>query len=165
MIQTDYENLSPEKKWEKATIANNFIFYKGLAKYTFENLCLENPEIKLNDRSYKYFFIASNYDKILDERQKAFLKLVINNESTSDFANRISELVDDAKHNTQWRKQFMDLEIEKKYAYQRGELAKAIEDAITLIKKYKASPEEAAKDMKAPLELVLEKLNQSSPGA
>ena len=38
------------------------IFKKGLAKYTFENLCLENTEIKLNDRAYKYFFIAENYD-------------------------------------------------------------------------------------------------------
>jgi len=35
-----------------------------------------------------------------------------------------------------------------------------MEAAITAIKKYKASPEDAAKDMNAPLELVLEALNQ-----
>ena len=49
------------------------IFGKGLPKYTFENLCQKNPKVKLNDRAYKYFFISKNCDKILDERQKAFL--------------------------------------------------------------------------------------------
>ena len=67
----------------------------------YENLCIEDPKIKLNDRTFKYFFIAKNYDKVLDEKQKAFLKLVISNESTSDFADRVSKLVNDAKHNTQ----------------------------------------------------------------
>ena len=136
------------------------IFGKGLAKYSFENLCMENPEIKLNDRTYKYFFIAKNYDKILDERQKAFLKLVMSNESTSAFEDRISKLVDDAKHNTQWRKQFMDLEIEKKYAFMEGEkkgkLEKAIEDAIILIRDFNIEPEIAAQKMDAPLEKVIE---------
>ena len=86
----------------------------------FENLCVDNPEIKLNDRAYKYFFIAENYAKIQDERQKAFLKLVIDNQPTNAFADKISKLVDDAKHNTQWRKQFMDWEIEKAYSFDAG---------------------------------------------
>ena len=139
-----------------------FYFLQGYAKYTFENLCLENPVIKLNDRTYKYFFIASNYDKILDERQKAFLKLVINNESTSDFAERVSKLVDNAKHNTQWRKQFMDWEIEKAYSFDAGKQEKAVEDALMLIDEYKETPEKAAKKTNAPLELVLEALKQNN---
>ena len=39
-----------------------------------------------------------------------------------------------------------------------GEKKKAVEDAIKIIKKYKATPEDAAKDVDAPLELVLEAL-------
>ena len=35
---------------------------------------------------------------------------------------------------------------------------KAIEDAVTLVIKYQAKPEDAAKDMNAPLEKVLEAL-------
>ena len=123
-------------------------------------MCVENTEIKLNDRTYKYFFIASNYDKILDEKQKAFLKLVISNESTSDFADKVSKLVDNAKHNAQWRKQFMDLEIEKKYAFQQGQEQKAIEAAIVLIHDFNVSPEIAAQKMNAPLEKVLELQNK-----
>ena len=148
------------------------IFDKGLAKYTFENLCLEDNSIKLNDRAYKYFFIAQNYDKILDERQKAFLKLVMLNkaESSDSFTERISKLVADAKLNVQWRKQFMELERELAYKFHegkaeglaegkaQGKTEKAIEDALTIIRKYKATPESAAADVGAPLEKVLEYL-------
>ena len=148
------------------------IFDKGLAKYTFENLCLEDNSIKLNDRAYKYFFIAQNYDRILDERQKAFLKLVMLNkaESSDSFTERISKLVADAKLNVQWRKQFMELERELAYKFHegkaeglaegkaQGKTEKAIEDALTIIRKYKATPESAAADVGAPLEKVLEYL-------
>ena len=47
-----------------------------------------------------------------------------------------------------------------KQGIQQGEEKKAIEDAIMLVQKYNASPEVAAKDMKAPLELVLEGLKK-----
>ena len=140
------------------------IFDKGLAKYTFENLCLEDNSIKLNDRAYKYFFIAKNYDKISDERQKSFLKLVMSNKAGSldSFTDRISRLVEDAKHNTQWRKQFMELERELAYKFRegkaQGKTEKAIEDALTIIRKYKTTPESAAADVGAPLEKVLEYL-------
>lgn len=45
MIQTIYENLSPEEKWEKATIANNFIFYKVM--HNNPDVCKELLEILL----------------------------------------------------------------------------------------------------------------------
>ena len=77
------------------------IFGNGLPKYTFENLCQENPKVKLNDRAYKYFFISENCDKLLKN----------------------------AKRNAQWRKQFMDLEREKTYAFDRGMEQKTVEAA------------------------------------
>ncbi len=135
------------------------IFGKGLAKYTFENLCIENPKIKLNDRTYKYFYIADNYDKILDEKQKAFLKLVISNadsESQSDsFTEKISKLVKEAKINSQWRKQFMEWEREMAYKFREGKREQAKNDAIELLKE-NISPEIIAKCIKLPLEEVLE---------
>ena len=140
------------------------IFERGLAKYTFENLCLENTEIKLNDRAYKYFFIAQNYDKILDERQKAFLKLVMSPKATGtdSFTEKVTKLVEEAKLNTQWRKQFMEWEREMARKFregkEEGELLKAIEAAVLIVNKYKATPESAASDVGAPLDKVLEAL-------
>ena len=143
------------------------IFERGLAKYTFENLCLENTEIKLNDRAYKYFFIASNYDKILDERQKAFLKLVMSPKATGtdSFTEKVTKLVEEAKLNTQWRKQFMEWEREMARKFREGkaegELLKAVADAVLIVKKYKATPESAASDVGAPLDKVLEALEKT----
>ena len=147
------------------------IFERGLAKYTFENLCLENTEIKLNDRAYKYFFIASNYDKILDERQRAFLKLVMSPKATGtdSFTEKVTKLVEEAKLNTQWRKQFMEWEREmaikfregKEEGKKEGELLKAIEAATVLVNDFHATPELAAHKMNAPLDKVLEALKKT----
>lgn len=267
MVQTEYENLTPEEKWEHATIANNFIFYKvmrnnpdvckelleillemeidhieiraeetietdfgskgirldvyaknqnqafnlemqstdtkelperaryyqgsididclksgqiykdlkdsyvificisdlfdkGLACYSFENLCREDSAIRLNDRAFKYFFIASNCDKILNEKQKAFLKVVLGQKATDNFSKRIEELTEEAKHNTQWRRQYMEWERQRTYDFENGKEVKAIEDALILIKDFNVPPEVAAEKMKAPLQKVLELLEK-----
>lgn len=144
------------------------IFGKGLAKYTFENLCIENPEIKLNDRTYKYFFIANNYDKILDEKQKAFLKLVITNSNsetqTDSFAEKLSKLVEEAKINSQWRKQFMEWEREMAFQFSEGERKAKIEASIELLKEG-LSPEIISKCVKVPIEDVLELQKQITVSA
>ena len=139
------------------------IFEKGLPKYTFENLCKEDTKIKLNDRAYKYFFISKNCDRILNKRQKAFLRMVTENKASDDFTSRIKSLVDDAKRNTQWRKQYMEWEREKTYERDAGREEQALEDALMLIKKYNATPETAASDTGAPLDKVLEALKEPAP--
>ena len=143
------------------------IFKKGLGKYTFENLCLENPEIKLNDRAYKYFFIARNYDKLLNEQQKAFMKCMLSNESSSTFTEKIIRMVKNAKLNTQWRNSFMEFERQLAYSFREGKAEgmelgkaegrdeKAVEASVELLKKG-VSPEIIAECEKLPLEKVLE---------
>ncbi|MCR4925301.1 MAG: hypothetical protein K5917_03320 [Clostridiales bacterium] len=113
-------------------------FGSGLPKHTFENLCVEDPKIKLGDRAYKLFFISQNCAKLLDERQKAFLRMVTENKASDKFTGRVLELLDDAKRNTQWRKQYMEWEREKTYEREAGKEAgreeKAAETAANLIK-------------------------------
>ena len=136
------------------------IFEKGLAKYSFENICRENTEVKLNDRAYKYFFIAENYDKILNAEQKAFLKLLISNEATNSFSDKIVKLVADAKHNTQWRRQFMyfqdyiqdSFDQGKKEGILEGSQQKAIEVAKSFLADGKYTAEEISALLNIPIE-------------
>ena len=120
------------------------IFKKGLGKYKFENISIdENNQItRLNDRAYKLFFIAKNYDKILNEKQRAFL-----------------ELVEKAKQNTQWRKQFMDFEHYMSLSFRQGKeegaQEKAIENAINCLNDGD-TPEKVSRCIGLPLEKVLE---------
>ncbi len=114
------------------------IFKRGLAKYTFENLCVEDKETKLGDRTQKVFYICKNYDKLLDNRQKAFLRMVTQNSSSDDFTRRVGGLVENAKRNTQWRQQFMEWDREmacmRAKGRNEGAQEKAAETATNLIK-------------------------------
>lgn len=131
------------------------IFDKGLAKYTFENLCREDPKIKMNDRAYKYFFISQNCDKLLNERQRAFLQMVANNKSCDAFTDKVKKLVENAKRNTQWRKQYMDWEREKTRSYNRGREEHALESAKNLLNEG-VVPEVISRCVGLPLEQVLQ---------
>ena len=122
------------------------IFGNGLAKYTFENLCAEDPKIKLNDRAYKYFFISKNCDRMLDKRQKAFLRMVTENTASDDFTDKIKKLVADAKRNTQWRKQYMEWEREKTYIREDAMEQKAVEDAVIAVKKFHIPIDDVARE-------------------
>ena len=135
------------------------IFGQGLPKYTFENLCIENPKIRLNDRTYKYFFIAENCAKISDEKQKSFLKLLTSNEGTDDFADKITKLVEEAKKNTEWRRQYMEWERQMAYKFREGK-AEGIAEGITEGKQQKA--EEAAKNFLKMHLLTKEQISQGT---
>ncbi|MCR5063855.1 MAG: hypothetical protein K6A89_11290, partial [Treponema sp.] len=63
------------------------------------------------------------------------------NKQTSAFTDKILGMVENAKHNTQWRKQFMDFEREIAYSFRsgkaeglaEGEEKKAVEASIEFL--------------------------------
>ncbi len=140
------------------------IFHEGEAVYVFENICLGHPAIKLDDRAKKYFFVATNCDKMNDDRIKAFLRLLTTNKSSDSFTGRIVSLAEDAKHNTQWRLQYMEWERQRTYDREagreegraEGSAQKAIDDARNFLAKTNLSPEVIAECCSLPLEKVLE---------
>ena len=96
------------------------IFKKGLPVYTFENLCRQDKKISLGDRTLKYFFISDNCDKLLNEEQKAFLKLVSGQEGSDAFTKRIASLTDVVKQNMEYKRQYMEWERQKTYLFNKG---------------------------------------------
>lgn len=139
------------------------IFEKGLPTYTFENLCVQDTSIKLNDKAYKYFFIAQNYDKLKDVRQKNFLCLVMKNEGSDELSEKILSKVNTAKQNVLLRKKYMEYERQRTYdillGKEQGATQKAEEDAIAFLKEGD-SPEKIARCIKLPLERVQELAEQ-----
>ena len=109
------------------------IFNKGLGKYTFQNVCREESDLTMNDRAFKYFFIAKNCDKLSNEKQRAFLNLVLGRPANGDFASRLSRLVNDAKRNEQWRLQYMTFERFQNEAFERGKDETRLETAKKLL--------------------------------
>jgi predicted transposase/invertase (TIGR01784 family) len=108
------------------------IFNKGLPVYTFENLCRQDTSVPLGDRALKYFFISTNCDKLLNEEQKAFMRLVSGNKSSNAFTDRVLHLTEDAKRNSEYRRQYMEWERQKAYEFRRGKEEAKLEAARNL---------------------------------
>ena len=145
------------------------IFDKGLPVYTFENICLEDNKTKLNDRDFKHFFIAPTCAKMIkNEEVKSFFNFLISNSAKSRFTSMLSGYVNNAKHNMQWRVQYMTFARQQYYAFQdgkqagiaEGQLNAKIEAAVMLVREFNVEPKLAAEKINAPIDKVLEALRQ-----
>ena len=136
---------------------------KDLPVYTFENMCREDKSVKLNDRTYKHFFIAPTCAKMIeDEEIRSFFEFLITNNPADNYTSELDSYVTYAKKNMQWRMEFMTWERMETYKYeegfedgeQNGKQNKAIETATNFLKE-KISPEIIARCVGLPLEEVL----------
>ena len=135
----------------------------GLSRYTFKNTCQERNDVNLNDNSLKVVYNASEYEKEEDEKIRNLLHFICTDEPGKDsFSVRLSSTVEKLKNDDKFRSTYLAMNLHdfdiKKEAFEAGAQQKAIEDAVTLVKKYTAKPEDAARDMNAPLDKVLEAL-------
>lgn len=96
---------------------------------------------------------------MFDEKQKAFLKLVASNDKsetqTDSFTEKISKLVEEAKLNSQWKKQYTEWEREMAIKFRQGETKARREDARKFFANG-ASIELIAKSLKMTLDEVRE---------
>lgn len=132
----DLDTLKSGEKYKKLKnshiifICMDDIFNHNMPIYTFENLCLENNKIKLNDRSFKHFFIAPICAKLVDNKDiRDFFYFLISNKASNKFTSELHNYVADAKHNMQWRIQYMTYERQRAYDLEEGMNRQAIEDA------------------------------------
>ncbi len=140
----------------------------GLPRYTFQNICVEENSVNLDDKCVKVVYNASAYKSVEDPKVRALLRFIQTNEpGEDDFSKRLSEFVAKVKENEKFRKEFADMNLHdfdimteaKEEGIAEGESKKAVENAVMLVKKYKATPETAAQDAGAPLDKVLEALD------
>ena len=57
---------------------------------------------------------------IKDEKAKNFFDFFISNKTGDDYTSNLHKYVEDARHNTQWRKQYMTVEMMQNYAFKDG---------------------------------------------
>ncbi len=56
----------------------------------------------------------------MNDEQKAFMRLVSGNESSNAFTDRVAHLTEDAKRNLEYKRQYMEWEVQKAYEFRRG---------------------------------------------
>ena len=146
-------------------ICLNDIFNKELPVYTFEYICEEDGKTKLNDRAIKHFFIAETCAKMIEDKEaRSFFEFLISNKTSDSYTSDLDKYVTDAKHNMQWRVQYMTWERQQAYAREegiaigeeRGKREKAIEAATNLLKMKLGTVEQIAQAEGLTVDEVLE---------
>ena len=96
-------------------------FGQGRHYYSFENVCLEDTSLKLNDGTKK---ILLNTKGILDDvnpRLKKLLDFIDGQQPEDEFTHEFSIAVESARHSKKWRLEYMNLELKLRDKYREGE--------------------------------------------
>ena len=96
-------------------------FHQEKAQYTFENFCIEDKELKLNDGAKKIFFNAKDYINAEDEEIREFLKYVNGEKSDSPFVKEIEDRVAQIKASEEWRLEYMTLLMREQEIWEEAE--------------------------------------------
>ena len=79
---------------------------KDMPLYTFENICLEDRQIFLNDGAKKIIINANAFTKAKDKNLSGFLEYVKTGNVTTDFTGRIEKMIERLKSNEQARSEY-----------------------------------------------------------
>ena len=128
-------------------ICTEDIFGKGRHVYTFENLCIQDPSIHLNDETIKVFLNPVSDMDDVDEDLKNFLLYVAKGKPVDDFTQELEREVEAAKKNRGWEEEYMTLHMIERERYNEGvsvgQAKEFIENVENLIKNLDLSPEAA----------------------
>ena len=124
--------------------------------YTFENRCIQNPELSLLDGTTK---IILNTKGIMDDvtpEMKRLLDFIDGKEPEDDFTRELDEAVQSVRKNEKWRLDYMTLQMNYQEKYEQGIEQGNKQAALRMIEAGKLSYEEIAMYSGLTLEQVLE---------
>ena len=95
-------------------------FGLGRSRYTFRNLCVEHPELSLQDGTTKLFLNASGSGEEKNADLQAFLDYVSGKRPKNPFVDALDAAVQKAKQNRTWRHEYMRLKLKFDDFYESG---------------------------------------------
>ena len=98
------------------------VFEKGLHKYTFENQCIEMPELKLDDEIRKIFLCSGGTADDVSDDMKDFLDWLIGKRGKSELVKALDNAVQKARDHEEWRLEYMTLLMRDQEMIRRGRL-------------------------------------------
>ena len=101
-------------------ICKNDPFEKELPIYTFQTVCIENPNLTIKDNAIKKIFNAKAYNKEEDVAIKSFLQYINNNKTVDDFTQRLDSFVEKIKQEEVNRKEYQSMNIHDQDTFLRG---------------------------------------------
>ena len=114
------KNYSELKESYVIFVCKDDFFGENLPCYSFSNLCHENLNLELGDKTHKVIFNASALLKEKDIERKSLLEYIKDKKSTSDFTKMIDLLVEKTKENQTFRGDYMAWGLAEQDAEKRG---------------------------------------------
>lgn len=151
-----YEQL---KKSYVIFICTFDLFGKGRHIYHFENLCREDPTIRLEDGTEKIFLNTkgTNEAKLssddMDGELRSLLDYFESLVPQNAFTRELDEAVADARSHKEWRQEYMKLELMMMDSRREGEIKKLVDLVCRKLAKGKDS-EAIAEDLEEDLKKV-----------
>ena len=108
---------------------------KNRPVYTFENICLEDKNISLQDGTEKVIINAEAFDDTKDKELKGFLEYLNTGKAKSEFTRRIEEMIQTIKENEQARQEYRLMSTFEMDARYKGAYDKSIETAKLMKKR------------------------------
>ena len=106
---------------------------KNKPVYTFENICLEDKNISLQDGTKKVIINSEAFKDTKDKELKEFLEYLKTDKAKSEFTRRIEEMIQTIKQNEQARQEYRlmsTFEMDARYkGFSEGLKQKSIETA------------------------------------
>ena len=93
---------------------------KVLHKFTFRNVCLEDPELELGDETYKIFLTPAGTEDDISKEMKEFMSYIADNKVESDFTVRLENAVNAIKKGEGWRMEYIQLKEKMDAQYEAG---------------------------------------------
>lgn len=108
------------------------VFGKGRYRYTFENICKEDPSVSLGDETVKVFLNAQGKQGSAAGDLKSFLDYVLGKKSEDPFIRKLDRAVRKAKKNRKWRREYMTLWMRDQENIEKG-IEQGIEQGTKMI--------------------------------
>lgn len=134
------------------------MFGKDLYMYTFENTCIEDSKVLLNDGAKKIFLNASGKNGTVSKELKAFLDYVAGKPSEDLFVRKLESAVKKAKKNREWSHEYMTLLMRDRENQKIGEEIGRIFGAISMGKDLGLSDEELITRLRTKFDLTEEQV-------
>ena len=157
------ESYNKLKKSFVIFICNYDPFGKGRCFYRFENICVDDPSLKLDDDSVK--IMINPYGNDIDQYGEGFTALMdfLKNGQISDtYTESLKDEITEVKVSEEWRRRYMKLLIRDQ---ENIEIGKELGELSTCIRQVKNNLERFSADQLASLlgfdQLTIEEISES----
>lgn len=97
------------------------MFKQGKSRYTFENICLENNNLRLEDGVQKIFLNAKAFLEEKDIKLQNLLAFINGEKVDNDsFINRLAKKIHEMRNNKEWRVEHMKINLREQDAFYDG---------------------------------------------